>query len=193
MRLLRNMIFKYIFLFFISLQVFSQDMIDINQQVEQMMERQRELINSMMKDQEDFDKHVQKLFDRLQKQGAFSGLNQRLFQFTNAAVKTTWVEEGEKKKLVIDLDPKKDKVNIDINSGAIRIKGERTIMDKFKGTKNSYSQSTHSFSQSMTIPHDVDESSAQFKSEKGKVVIVFNKKVRKKTPVKNLKTKGKSI
>jgi HSP20 family molecular chaperone IbpA len=175
------------------MQVFSQTNLDLDTEVKEMIQRQRELINSMMKDQEDFDKHVKKLFERLQKQGAFQGLNQRLFQFTNAAVKTTWIEEGKRKKLVLDLDPKKDKVNIDINDGSITIKGQRTIMDKFKGSKNSYSQSVHSFQQSLTIPHDVDESSAQFKSENGKVVIVFNKKTLKKSPIKNLKTKGKSI
>lgn len=186
--------FKILFLtIFFSIQVLAQTSVDIDQQVKDMIARQRKLVDTMMKDQQDFDKHIKKLFERLQKQGAFKSFNQRIFDFSNSAVKTAWHETKNEKKLVIDLDAKNDKVSIKIDSGVVNIKGKRKVMSKFGHDKSSYGERIINIEQTMTIPNDVVVSSAKFTNEKGKVVIVFSKKPLVKKPVTKLKTKAKSI
>jgi len=179
--------------FFITSLCFGQTTLDFDQRFQDMMKQQRDLIDSVMKDEKEFNQQMEKLFERLQKQGAFGGLNQRLFQFRNSYVKSKWVDDKDKMKLVLDLNPKEDKVNIDISSGVISVKGKEKVMNKFKGAKDSYSYSLHNFQQSFSIPKNVDHSSANFKSEDGKIVIEFNKLTTKKVPLKNFKSKKKAI
>ena len=188
------MVFKFFFsLLFISSLVLAQTTLDLDQQIQDMMNRQRDLIESMMKDEDEFNKRVEQLFEKLHKQGAFGSLNKKLFEFRNSVVNTKWVEVENKKKLIIDLDPKEDKVNIDIKSGIITIKGKKKVMNKFKGQKDSYGHSMHNFQKSLSLPNDIDQTSAKFKTENGKIVVVFDKLGMKKVPLQKIKTKGKNI
>ncbi|EQC51407.1 Hsp20/alpha crystallin family protein [Bacteriovorax sp. DB6_IX] len=181
-----------LFLSFSSLCVSAQTA-DLDQQFQDIMNRQRDLINSMLKDEEEFNQRVEKLMEKLRKQGAFGNLNHQLFKYGHTYIKTNWVQTKEHKKLIIALNPNKDKVNIDIKDGVLTIKGEKVIENKFLGQKDSYSVSKQQFQQSIQLPGDIIESSAKFGVEQEKIVVTFKKLAQKRVPLKKIKARDVKI
>lgn len=186
---------KFFILLLFSLSIFAQSATDPLEDYKRMRE---EMLGTLLEDNGHFDKEVRKLFERLQKQGAFSQLGS-VFNLQNNSVKTYWEKKNDIERFVIEVGSPNDKLDIDIKNSMIILSGTKVVTKKFEGQDkgNSYSQRSFRFSKSEMIPQYLDSNSAKFFNEKGKIVIEFqlkSKSVSKKQKRRiKLKNKGQDI
>lgn len=149
---------------------------DIESQVQEMMQRQRRMLDTLMKDRSQFDEYVKELFKRMENEGAFQ-MPRGNFRFDQSTLKTKWTESDDSRVLIVYTSSKDDKVNIDIKDGLITLSGSKTIKENLTGNTqaSSYSTRTYNFQKSLSIPGDVDVESVKFKSQEGHLHIVFKK------------------
>ena len=190
---------KFILLFFLTFTIYAQNR--INDPFETLKKMREEMFDTLLnQDQSDFDKRIQKLFDRLQKQGAFPP-HRNLFDLSQSQINSYWQKKGSKERYVIELGSPDDKLDIDIKNGVINISGTKVVTNKFQGkdSGSSYSQRSYKFSKTENIPPHLDAQSAKFLNESGKLVIEFTFKSvkggKRNTDKRNfkIKDKGKDI
>jgi HSP20 family molecular chaperone IbpA len=125
---------------------------------EEMHKRIRDkLIYGIGPDQDMF-KDIEQMFEESMAE-SFSGLSVR-----SSAFQSEWTENSSGRTLIITPQSPEQKLNIDVNSSMITIKGESV-------QKNNGSTVSSSFSNSFSVPEDCDGSRVQMDQKDGKILV----------------------
>jgi HSP20 family molecular chaperone IbpA len=167
---------KLLFLIFFSFNIFAQSVNDIND----IMEMQRKMLERMSERNTDFDKRVQEMMKKFQNMGAIRGFQMR------ADINTFWKKENDHYVYYIEIG-NNDNVDLDIKGGMITISG------KMKKQANGQDL-VYSFNKSESIPKEAIESSAKISKQDNYLVVKFKLDPKYKTGLPSVKLpKGKDI
>lgn len=147
-------------------------------------------LNQILKEREKmFNSLMKGMFsDEPMDDSFFNGMNFFGESTSSSSIEIEWKNTKDGRRLEINPKNKKSPINIDINNDRISLSG-KVVEEQTDEKGNIISKSSSSFSQSMSVPQELDSSSANIKQEGNKIVVDFTfkkdiKKLDKKTATK---------